>query len=217
MYRYILFDLDGTLTDSKEGIMNCFKYAIEKLGEPMLSEDRLVTFIGPPLKHSFASLGYDDEKVERAISLYRERYVPIGKFENVAAPGAVDLCRKLKDHGYRLALASSKPQELCRDICEAFGFTPYLEHIVGPSPENNWSKADVICKAMRRLGIADSDKSSVLMVGDRMYDVYGARECGIDCVGVSFFGYAAPGELEEAGAVAVVSSAEELERFIFQH
>ena len=130
MYRYILFDLDGTLTDSKEGIINCFKYAIEKLGDPIPSEETLLSFIGPPLRLSFGSLGYDEEKIELAIKTYRERYVPIGKFENTPVEGGVELCRNLRERGYRLAIASSKPRHMCVDICEKFGFAPYLEHIV---------------------------------------------------------------------------------------
>lgn len=217
MYKYILFDLDGTLTDSKEGIINCFKYAIEKLGDPVPPEDKLLTFIGPPLKVSFGSLGYDEEKVQRAIEIYRERYVPIGKYENTPASGAVEMCRRLKDKGYVMALASSKPQQMCIDICDKFGFAPYLDHIVGPSGDNDWTKADVIREALRLLGISDAQKPEVLMVGDRMYDVLGAKECGLACVGVEFFGYAAPGELEEAGAVAVVDTAEALEQYIMNH
>lgn len=113
MYQYILFDLDGTLTDSKEGIINCFKYAIEKLGDPIPSEETLLSFIGPPLRHSFGSLGYDEEKVELAIKTYRERYVPIGKYENKPVDGGVELCKRLRERGYRLAIASSKPRHMC--------------------------------------------------------------------------------------------------------
>ena len=217
MYQYILFDLDGTLTDSKEGIVNCFKYAIEKLGDPIPSEETLLSFIGPPLKHSFGSLGYDEEKTELAIKTYRERYEPIGKFENQPVAGGVDMCKSLRENGYHLALASSKPQHMCVDICEKFGFAPYLEYIVGPSADNHWTKADVIREACRLFGLSEADFDKVLMVGDRMYDVEGAQEWGIDCVGVEFFGYAAPGELMGAGAVAVVHTTAELEAFILSH
>lgn len=217
MYQYILFDLDGTLTDSKEGIMNCFRYAIERLGDPIPSDEQLLTFIGPPLKYSFGSLGYSEETVEKLIGYYRERYEPIGKYENVPVSGGVELCKELKEKGYTMALASSKPRHMCVDICEKFGFAPYLDYIVGPTAHNDWSKADVIREALRLLGVSEADKHKVLMVGDRMYDVQGARECGIDCIGVEFFGYAAPGELLEAGAVAVVSSTEELKQFILRH
>lgn len=217
MYRYILFDLDGTLTDSKEGIVNCFKYAIEKMGDPIPPEETLLSFIGPPLKHSFGTLGYDADKTELAIKTYRERYEPIGKYENKPVDGGVEMCRRLREKGYRMALASSKPRHMCVDICEKFGFAPHLEHIVGPSGDNNWTKADVIREALRLFGVTEEHYSDVLMVGDRMYDVYGAKECGIDCIGVEFFGYAAPGELMDAGAVATVAIPEELETYILSH
>ena len=218
MYHYIFFDLDGTLTDSKEGILNCLRYALEKLGEPVPPENILIKFIGPPLQDSFMRYcGFDTEKAIRGIELFRERYAPIGKFENAAAPGMAELCARLKEKGYVLALASSKLEEICVSICEKFGFAPSMETITGSPPVGDWEKTDVIRETMRRLGLSAAAKPAVLMVGDRKFDVLGAKECGIDCVGVEFFGYAAPGELAEAGAVAVVRTAEELEQFILSH
>ena len=112
------------------------------------------------------------------------------------------------------ALASSKPESLCVPICERFGFTPALTVITGSPPTGDWTKADVIRETMGRLGLTEEQKPEILMVGDRKFDVLGAKACGIDCAGVEFFGYAAPGELAEAGAVAVVRTPEELEQFI---
>ena len=218
MYRYIFFDLDGTLTDSKEGIMNCLRYALEKMGEDVPEESVLLNFIGPPLQDSYMKYcGFDKERAALGVQLFRERYAPIGKFENAPAPGMAELCVRLKEKGYVLALASSKPEEMCVPICEKFGFAPSMTTITGSSPGADWEKVDVIRETMRRLGLTDADAPSILMVGDRKFDVLGAKECGIDCVGVEFFGYAAPGELKEAGAIAVVDSAEELERFILHH
>ena len=218
MYRYIFFDLDGTLTDSKEGIINSLRYAFEKMGLPAPPESTLINFIGPPLQESFARYcGFTEEQAMQGIELFRERYAPIGKFENAAAPGMAELCARLKEKGYRLALASSKPEEMCVPICEKFGFAPNMETIAGSPPGGDWEMVDVIREAMRRLELTEADVSSVLMVGDRKFDVLGAKECGIDCVGVEFFGYAAPGELEEAGAVAVFRTAEQLEQFILSH
>ena len=119
MYHYIFFDLDGTLTDSKEGILNSLRYAFDKLGEPVPPESTLIKFIGPPLQDSFAEFcGFSAERAAEAIAAFRERYEPVGKFENMAAPGMADLCARLKARGYVLALASSKPESLCVPICE---------------------------------------------------------------------------------------------------
>ena len=218
MYRYIFFDLDGTLTDTKEGILNCLRYAFEKLGEPVPPESTLIKFIGPPLQDScMRYCGFDEAKAIRGIQTFRERYAPIGKFENAAAPGMAELCRRLKEQGYVLALASSKPEEMCVPICEKFGFAPSMETITGSPPVGDWEKEDVIRETMRRLGLTEADKPAILMVGDRKFDVLGAKARPIDCVGAELFGYAPPRELAEAGAVAVVSTAEELERFILTH
>lgn len=215
MYQYLLFDLDGTLTDSKEGIIKSLQYAFEKLGEPVPEESRLLKFIGPPLEDSFMNFcGYSREKAIRAIELFRERYVPIGKFENKPAPGLPELCAKLQKRGYVLALASSKPESLCVPICERFGYTPSFKVLTGSPPESDWTKADIIRETLRRLNLTEQDKPQVLMIGDRKFDVLGAKECGIDCVGVEFFGYAQPNELKDAGAVAVVKTTAELEEFI---
>ncbi len=213
MYRTIFFDLDGTLTDSKEGIVNCTRYALEKMGAPVPDEATLLRFIGPPLQESFPEYcGFDKEQTREAIRWFRERYGPTGQFENRPAPGMAQLLERLKDRGRVLALASSKVEPMCQSICDRFGFTPSLDAIVGSPPDGDWSKADVIRAAMDRLGLTVPEE--ILMVGDRKFDVLGAGACGIDCVGVTFFGYAAPGELEEAGAVAVVHTVEDLERFI---
>lgn len=218
MYKYILFDLDGTLTDSKEGILRSIRYALQKMGRPEPDEATLINFIGPPLQDSFMRYcGFTAGEAVRGIELFRERYVPVGKFENAAAPGMPEACAELRRRGRVLALASSKPEELCVAICEKFGFTPSLSAIVGSPPDGDWQKADVIREAFRRLGLTEADRSQVLMVGDRKYDAEGAAACGVDCLGVEFFGYAAPGELKAAGAVAVARSAAELTRFIEEH
>lgn len=215
MYRTILFDLDGTLTDSKEGIVNCARHAIEALGDVPPEERVLAQFVGPPLRESFASFcGYGPEKVQEAVRLFRERYTALGQFENRAAPGMAELLARLRQRGYVLAVASSKREDLCVSICQRFGFAPSLSAIVGSAMSDNWSKADVVREALARLCLSADDASSILMVGDRKYDVIGARAFGIDCLGVDFFGYAPPGELEEAGAVAVADSAAAVEDFI---
>ena len=215
MDHILLFDLDGTLTDSREGIVESVRYALRKLGLPIPGEDTLLRFIGPPLEDSFRRCcGLTEAGAEEAVRLYRERYNPIGVYENLPAPGLADYCRKWKAEGCRLALASSKPEHLCEKVCERFGFAESLEVIAGSRPGAGMSKADVIRSCMARMGLTEAEKARVLMIGDRKFDVEGAAECGIPCVGVEFFGYAEPGELEAAGAVAVVKTAEELDAFL---
>ena len=214
-YKFILFDLDGTLTDSREGIFNCIRYALEKMGEPVPDEDILRGFIGPPLADSFIKYcDFDNIRARQAVTLFRERYAPIGKFENAAAPGMPELCEKLYQNGYILALASSKPESMCRPICEKFGFAPFLREITGSPPYDDWNKIQVIQEAMRRLKLNLEDKSQTVMIGDRKYDVEGARECGLDCIGTDFFHYGPPGELEQAGAIAIARDAKELEKIL---
>lgn len=218
MYRTIFFDLDGTLTDSKAGIINSVRWTLQRMGAPVPGEDTLQLFIGPPLQDSFERFcGFTPERAGEAVAVFRERYLPVGQYENRAAPGAEALLRRLKERGYTLALASSKPEELCVSICQRFGFTPHLALIVGSPPLGDRSKAEVIEAAMAGLGLTEADRSSILMVGDRKFDVLGARECGVACVGVKFFGYAPEGELEEAGAEAVVETIDQLEAFILSH
>lgn len=216
MYQYILFDLDGTLTDSKEGVLESVQYAITAMGRPLPEPQDLLKFIGPPLQDSFMQYcGFSQEEAREGLRLFREQYIPVGQFKNRPAPGIAEMMGRLCARGFTLALASSKAESQCLTICERFGFTPHLAVVSGSSDSRDQSKADVIRAAMGRLGLTDPRRA--LMVGDRKYDVEGARSCGMDCVGVEFFGYAPPGELEEAGAVAVVQTPEELEAFILAH
>ncbi len=132
----------------------------------MPPESTLIKFIGPPLQDSFAEFcGFSAERAAEAIAAFRERYEPVGKFENMAAPGMADLCARLKARGYVLALASSKPESLCVPICEKFGFTPSLAVVTGSPPVGDWSKADVIRETMRRLELTEAHKPEILMVG----------------------------------------------------
>ena len=215
MDRILLFDLDGTLTDSREGIVRSVRYALEKRNRPIPPEDILLRFIGPPLEDSFRRYcGLTGEEAEEAVRLYRERYAPIGLYENRPAPGLADYCRRWKAEGCRLALASSKPEHLCEKVCARFGFAESLEVIAGSQPGAGMTKADVIRLAMERLGLTEAEKRRTVMIGDRRFDAEGAAECGLPCVGVEFFGYAGPGELQAAGAAAVVRTAAELDQYL---
>ncbi len=208
MYDTILFDLDGTLSDSAEGIINCVQYALEDMG---IKAERaeLYCFVGPPLRDMFMQkFGMDVETAKRAQSKYRERFSTVGIKENHMYEGIDELLSGLKAAGKRLAVATSKPTEFSREIVEDYGIMPYFELVLGSEfTGERHSKAEVIRDVLAMMGV--SDMSSVVMVGDRHYDVEGAAECGVDCVGV-YYGYAEPGELEVAGAVKTVRSVEEL-------
>ena len=199
----LLFDLDGTLTDSREGIVKSVRYALEKLSLPI------------PLEDSFQRCcGLTEAGAAEAVRLYRERYNPIGVYENLPAPGLAEYCRQWRAEGCRLALASSKPEHLCEKVCARFGFAESLEVLAGSQPGAGMTKADVIRLAMERLGLTEAEKRRTVMIGDRKFDVEGAAECGLPCVGVEFFGYAGPGELQAAGAAAVVRTAAELDQYL---
>ncbi|NLU23344.1 MAG: HAD hydrolase-like protein [Clostridiales bacterium] len=214
MKKIVIFDMDGTLIDSAPGILNCLRYSLEKMGEPQVPRETGFRFIGPPLMDSYKEFcGFDDEKARRALTFYRERYRGPGRNECEAVPGIIEVLRHLKEQGFRLAVASTKPVEHCAAIAENLGMAPYFEVICGSS-ESLTDKAAVMGDALRRMEVGDPH--TAIMVGDRKFDVEGAAQCGMDCVGVDFCGFAEPGELEAAGAVAVVHSAAELENWLLR-
>ena len=203
----ILFDFDGTLHDTVEGITKCVRYAINKRGmDAELSELRC--FAGPPLVDMFMEkFGFDREEAEKATRDFRERYVPIGLYESRSFPGVRELLIALREKGKRLAVASSKPQSLIEELLRREGLETLFDAIcgAGDNGEGN-AKWEVIARAMKSLGAI---REETVLVGDTRYDVEGAHRCGIPCIGVAY-GYAAPGELEEAGAEAIAADLEEL-------
>lgn len=213
MYQAILFDLDGTLTESGIGITRCVQYALEKTGKPEPDLEKLLVFVGPPLMEQFMKYADLDEQTARqAVEYYRERYAVTGIFENAVYPGIPELLEELRQKGYRLAVASSKPEKYVKQILDYFQLTEYFHEIVGSEMNGNRTKkSQVIEETLRRLGLSDNRKQ-VLMVGDREHDVIGARQAGMDCVAVSY-GYGSMEELQGAEPLQIVDSAEELLRF----
>lgn len=215
MYKTVLFDLDGTLSDSAEGIINCVEYALEDMG---IKADRreLICFVGPPLQESFMQrFGMDEETAHYAQAKYRERFSTIGINENRMYDGIDRLLSSLRSAGKRLAVATSKPTVFSRRIIESYGIAQYFELVLGSEfTGERHTKAEVIRDVLAEMGITDN--SSVVMVGDRSYDVKGAAACGVDCVGV-YYGYAEPNELEDAGAVKTVQTVAELEKFLLEN
>ena len=207
MIKYILFDLDGTLTNPKEGITKCVQHALRHFGIER-DCDELTSFIGPPLKEQFmkyASLS-EDEAVE-AVRVYRERFAPIGLFENEIYPGVLDVLKELKNRGKIIALATSKPTVFATKIVEKYGIAPYLDYISGSELDGtNVEKSAVVRIAMEKSGATAEE---TVLVGDRMHDAEGAKENGIECIGVSY-GFAAEGELERAGVKLIANTPTQL-------
>ena len=209
MFKYILFDLDGTLTDSAPGIINSVKYALSKFGMHETDDNKLRKFLGPPLILSFAELyGFSKEKSQKAVEYYREYFVPHGIFENEVYSGIPKLLQKLKADGKTLIIATSKPETFAVQIAEHFEIDSYFDLIAGSNLDNTRSKkAQVIEYALETLGILD--RAHAVMIGDREHDIKGAKKTGLRSIGV-LYGYASPGELENAGADFTANSPEEL-------
>ena len=210
MSQVILFDLDGTLTESGEGIMKSVQYALEKLGIIEENPEKLLQYVGPPLKDSFMEFhGLSEEQAEQGIGYYRERYTQTGMFENRLYPQIPELMEVLKINDKILGVASSKPEVFVKQILERFGIAQYFQVIVGSELDGTRArKEEVIEEALARLHM-QTERDKILMVGDRSQDVDGARSCGLQCIGVAY-GYGTREELEQAGAVYIADTVEDL-------
>lgn len=206
MARTLFFDLDGTLTDSGPGIMNCARLALERLGLPVPDDRALRAFIGPPLRQIFPRFGVPEGRVDEAVAIFRERYIPVGKFENSPYPGVETLLQRLKEAGFTLFVATSKPETTAVEVLEHFGLDRYFDRICGASMERGReSKEEVIAYLLAQTGAPDR----VLMVGDTEYDVVGARAHGIRTIGCTW-GYGDPEGMRRAGAAALADTPEQL-------
>ncbi|MBR5091441.1 MAG: HAD family hydrolase [Ruminiclostridium sp.] len=213
MYNYLLFDLDGTLTDPGVGITNSVMYSLEKFGINETDRTKLYKFIGPPLKESFKCFyGFSDEQSELAVRYYREYFREKGMFENKVYDGIPDVLRQLKEKGKKLIVATSKPEVFSVEILRHFELYDHFDFVAGATMDDSRSKkADIIGYALERCDIAD--KRSVIMIGDRKQDIIGAAENGLDSIGV-LFGYGSPGELKEAGATYIANSPADILRYV---
>lgn len=210
MKKILLFDLDGTLTEPKEGITKCVQYALKHFGIEAKLED-LLCFIGPPLVDSFKEfyeMNENDALV--AVAKYRERFKDIGIFENKVYEGIGNMLKNCKEKGYIIGLATSKPEEFAIRILDKYELRQYFDEITGSTMDGSRNaKTDVIKEAFFRMSIGEDNKDEVLMIGDREHDIIGAKNCNIQSVGVTY-GYAVDGELQAAGADYIVDSVEEL-------
>lgn len=218
MKKYLLFDLDGTLTDPKVGICTCVQYVLAAFGIEEPDIDKLEPFIGPPLKESFQQFyQMSEEQADQAVDKYRERFSQVGMYENTMYDGVLHMLQTLCRKGMFLAVASSKPTVFVESILEHFKIRKYFKVVVGSELDGRRvNKDEVVEEALRQLfGDKPVEKSQVYMIGDRKFDVEGARALGVESVGVTY-GYGGMEELREAKADYIVRSVEELERFLLR-
>lgn len=206
MKKTILFDLDGTLTDSGEGIINCATLALRHFGLPIPSYADMRTFVGPPLRDSFIRFGVPADQADEAIRVYRSRYIPTGMFENTPYPGIRELLEKLRAEGCTLYVATSKPEEMSVTILEKFDLAKYFRRICGASIDSSRSTKDAVIAYLLE---SSGAKEDMVMVGDTKYDILGAKAHGIPAIGVGW-GYGKVEEMEEAGAAGIAETMDEL-------
>ena len=210
-YKYLLFDLDGALTQSHYGIFSSARYALEKLGKPMPSDEQLGKIIGPPLAWWFEKVyGLSEQEAEKAVELYRERYKAGGMYENKPQPHALELLQNVKKAGYKTALATAKPKVFADAIAEKFGFLEYFDIRAVARLDKHSDKTFVVSEIMRLFG---AKKEECLMIGDRADDILGARANGVETAAVRI-GYAVEGELEGANPKYIFNDLKELEEFL---
>lgn len=213
-YSYLLFDLDGTIIDSSEGIVKCVKYALDDAGLAYPPDEKLLGFIGPPLVEGFMCItGMNESDALVATAKYRERYETVGLFECQIYEGIPSLLKELYDKGYHICLATSKPELFARRILEHFDIAKYFDEIVGATFDCKINAKDTVIRELfKRLALTDEMKSQTIMIGDRKHDILGAKSCGIDSLGV-YYGFAPAGEHEACGANYIVDTVEDIRKF----
>ena len=208
-YSLCLFDLDGTLTNPKEGITKSVQYALARFGIEVENLDTLVDFIGPPLRESFQKFyGFSPEQAEQAIAAYREYYTRQGIFENELYEGCDRLLGTLARRGVRIAMATSKPAVFAEKIAVHYNIRQYFDFVAGSELDGTRDrKSEVILHALRNVDPTQSLRR--VMIGDRKHDVQGAKQTDTDCIGVTW-GYGSRQELETAGALYTVDTINQL-------
>ncbi|MCI5493101.1 MAG: HAD hydrolase-like protein [Lachnospiraceae bacterium] len=211
--KTLFFDLDGTLINSEPGITKCVQYALDAFGIEENNMDRLRRFIGPPLFDSFCKYyDFDEKKAREAVAKYRERYHVTGIYECELYPGVKKELARLKQDGYQIAMASSKPESSCMTILKHFGIDSLFDEVVGATMDGSRdSKIQVLEEAMRRMEI--KDRTQAVLIGDTRFDVDGAKQAGMDCIGVSY-GFGSEEELLSHGAIAVCHTMKEVREYI---
>ena len=211
-YSIILFDLDGTVTDSSPGVTDSIIYALKKFGIEIKDKTTLYKCIGPPLQYSFKNFfGFSDEDTALAIKYYREFYEAEGIKRLSIYDGIPKLIKNLKNAGKIIVLATSKPEKYARQILKDNGIFDLFDFVAGADPQiNRNEKTEVMAYALESI---NADPSKVIMIGDRKYDVIGAKDVGCDCIGV-LFGFGTKEELLNEGAIFTAENCEEVENYI---
>ena len=212
-WQAVLFDLDGTLTDPKLGITRSIQYALRKRGITPPAADALEPFLGPPLLQSFRErMGFDESEARRAVEDYREYFSQAGLYENEVYEGIPDLLRELRASGVRVGLATSKPMVFAERILEHFDLARHFDLVVGSHLDGTHvEKAEIVATALA--GVSGILPERVVMVGDRMHDVQGARANGIDAIAV-MYGYGTREELAASSPTSLCESVDELRRLL---
>lgn len=213
MFDAVLFDLDGTLTDSGEGIIKSAWYALEHFGLPLPSWEEMRVFVGPPLWDTFEKFGIPKEQTDEAVRIFRSRYVPIGKYENTPYPGIAELLYNLKAQNIKLYVATSKPEVTAVDILDHFDLAEFFDGIYGADLEKNRTSKEAVIEYL----LSDVlPAGKLLMVGDTEFDILGAKYHNIPAVGVAW-GYGKIEAMENAGAAAIVDTAQALYDYIMHN
>ena len=212
-YKYILFDLDGTITDSSEGITKSVEYALKSYGISVEDLNSLRCFIGPPLAESFEKyFNFNKEEAREAVEVYREYYSEIGIFQNKLYHGIPELLSKLKKQGKKVLMATSKPEVFAKQILEHFHLMKYFDFVGGSNLDGSRElKAEVIAYVLEEYKIKNLKEA--VMIGDRKHDIIGAKELGMDSIGV-LYGFGNKEEFQKASADYIVEDVEELNKLL---
>ena len=210
MYEIAVFDVDGTLLDTTEGVIAAVEYTIEKKGLKPLDRETLLTFIGPPIQDSFARVyGLSGEVLQELATIFRESYKNDYLYKAVPYEGIYEVCDALRDKGVKIAVATYKRQDYAENILKHFEFDKYSNIMYGADHENKLKKVDIIRKCMDDLGV--HDYSHALMIGDSSHDALGAKQIGMDFLGVTYgFDFKTKEDVEEFPSIGSVATAMEI-------
>lgn len=212
--KYVLFDLDGTLSDSSEGIINTFKHTLSEMNYEIPEYDVLYSFIGPPIAETFSkTLGMSDEEVKQAVSIFRPFYGKDAKFQNSLYEGVREMLKALHDAGFLIGLATSKQELYSDQILQHFGIREYFSIVVGASIDDKFSKKFDIMERAIELAKEQYDIDEIWMVGDRSYDMESSVKLGVEAIGVTY-GFGSEEEVVSTGADVVCHSPKEVQEYL---